>query len=124
MRLLGTLLLGGALGLVATASEAADAPSFSTTADLVRMCTAAGDAVADDKALAFCDGFIAGTGSLYLELVRTETIRPWACAQRTPTLAEARTAFVSWAAANPQHLQDRPVDGFWRAMAATYPCPK
>ena len=33
-------------------------------------------------------------------------------------------AFVAWAGANPDQMSTKPIDGLWRAMAETYPCPK
>ena len=51
-------------------------------------------------------------------------IKQIACADPIPTLAQAREAFVAWAAGNAEHMASKPIDGFWRAMAATYPCPK
>ena len=42
-----------------------------------------------------------------------------ACADPIPTLAQAREAFVTWAAENAEHMASKPIDGFWRAMAAT-----
>ena len=35
-----------------------------------------------------------------------------------------REAFVAWANANPDQMSSKPIDGLWRAMAETYPCPK
>ena len=73
----------------------------------------------------FCDGFIAGSGLLYLELVAAKKMKQIACADPIPTLAAgARQPSSAWAAENPEHMASKPIDGFWRAMAATYPCPK
>ncbi|MFL5336108.1 MAG: Rap1a/Tai family immunity protein, partial [Geminicoccaceae bacterium] len=95
-----------------------------TTADLVAYCDNVGPVGEVRDGQNFCDGFIAGTGLLYLELVKSKKIKKLACAQPVPTLTEAREAFVSWANANPEHLSDKPIDGFWRAMSASYPCSK
>jgi hypothetical protein len=114
-------------GFLATAAGRADAqeqPKLETTADLLAYCDTEGPAGEVRDGQNFCDGFIMGNGLLYAEHVRAGTIEPLSCAERVPTLAEARAAFVAWARANPDHLQDKPVDGFWRAMAATYPCPE
>lgn len=116
------LAIGLAVSGVATSAEP---PRLSTTGDLVRYCDPAGSAMAMREGQDFCNGFIVGTGLLYLELVRAGTIQPWVCApEPPPTLDEARAAFVAWAKANPQNLGDKPIDGFWRAMAAKYPCSK
>ena len=123
MRVAGafTLLAGMLVG--AGAAQAAN-PRLDTTADLVGYCDRVGpvDEVRDGQN--FCDGFIAGTGLCYLELTRAKKIKRLACADPVPTLEEVRETFLRWATANPDHMQDKPIDGFWRAMAEAYPCPK
>jgi hypothetical protein len=39
---------------------------------------------------AVCEGFILGTGLLYVELRRAEVIGGWACADQGPTLCQIR----------------------------------
>jgi hypothetical protein len=125
VRILAGALLSGALldgGGGAWAAESPP-PPLDTGADLLRYCEGSAlDDPAVERDRTFCDGFIAGTGLLYLELVKAETIKPWACAKSEPTLSEAREAFVAWGRNHPQDLAGKPVDAFWRAMAATYPC--
>lgn len=98
-------------------------PPLDTTADLLSYCD--GSAIDDaevERDRTFCEGFIAGTGLFYIELVNAKRIKPLACAEPVPTLQQARDAFVAWGRANPQRLREKPIDGFWRAMQATYPC--
>lgn len=123
MRTTGMLALIGGLALVA-GPAAAEGPKLDTTADLVAYCDTIGPVGEVRDGQNFCDGFIMGSGSLYLELVAAGKMKQVACATPTPTLAQARTDLVAWAASNPEHLESKPIDGFWRAMAATYPCPK
>ena len=123
MRSLGCSLL--AVGMVVASSQVrAEEPKLDTTADLVAYCDTLGTADQVQEGQDFCAGFIAGSGLLYLELVRAKKIAKIACADPIPTLAQAREAFVAWAAGNAEHMASKPIDGFWRAMAATYPCPK
>ena len=123
MRNIGYLLATVAAILVSGAAWA-EQPKLDTTADLVAFCDTVGPVGEVRDGQNFCDGFIAGSGLLYLELVKAKKIKKLACADHVPTLAEAREAFVTWANANPEHLSDAPIDGFWRAMTATYPCTK
>lgn len=118
-----TAMVFGGLLLVADAAQAAE-PKLDTTADLVSYCDSVGPSGEVRDGQAFCDGFIAGAGLFYMELIRAKQIKQLACADEIPTLTEARQSFVDWAAANPSHMQDKPIDGFWRAMAETYPCTK
>jgi hypothetical protein len=103
-------------------AAAAESPKLDTTADLIAFCDTEGPVGEVRDGQNFCDGFIAGSGLLYLELVQAGTMKRIACAEPIPTLAQAREAFVAWAAANQEYLTSKPIDGLWRAMAATYPC--
>jgi hypothetical protein len=123
MRKMACLLATVAAGLFTATAQAAE-PKLDTTGDLVAFCDTVGPVGEVRDGQNFCDGFIAGSGLLYLELVKAKKIKKLACADPVPTLAEAREAFVTWANANPEHLSDAPIDGFWRAMTATYPCTK
>lgn len=123
MRSLG-IVLAAAAAMTAAGAARGDNPKLETTADLVAFCDTEGPVGEVRDGQNFCDGFIAGSGMLYMELVRADTIKQMACADPIPTLAQAREAFVSWANASPEHMTARPIDGFWRAMAATWPCPK
>ena len=119
------LLLMATVGVAAATPRGALAdPRLDTTADLVAFCDTEGPVGEVRDGQNFCDGFIAGSGLLYFELVRAGSINEISCANPIPTLAQAREAFVAWATANPDHMQAKPIDGFWRAMAETYPCPK
>ena len=123
MRNAGCWLL--AAGMIGGAGHVyAEGPKLDTTADLVAYCDTIGEVGEVRDGQNFCDGFIAGSGLLYLELVQAGSIKKIACADPIPTIAQAREAFVTWVAANPEHLSGKPIDGLWRAMAATYPCPK
>jgi hypothetical protein len=123
MRTIGWTLIAGAAALIPGSAVAAE-PRLETTADLVAFCDTEGEVGEVRDGQNFCDGFIAGSGLLYLELVRAGQINKITCADPIPTVAEARNAFVAWAITNPEHMQSKPIDGLWRAMAETYPCPQ
>lgn len=122
MNLRGVMLATTLLALQAGATTAvADTFRVRTTGDLLAVCDPAepGDAAAT----AFCDGFVVGNGQLYREMRKAGAIRePWACADPIPSITRIRSAFVTWARANPDLRESRAVDGFWRAMTATWPC--
>lgn len=103
----------------ATAQIAEPASSFSTR-ELLSACE--GESDAEDRSAGFCDGFIMGTGLFYLELRRAAKIGAWACADPGPSLQQIRQDFVVWAQRSPERLDESAIDGFWRAMAETYPC--
>jgi hypothetical protein len=123
MRTTGMLVLAGCLALLAGGAEA-EGPKLETTADLIAYCDNVGPVGEVRDGQNFCDGFIMGSGLLYLELVAAGKMKQVACAEPIPTVAQAREDLVAWATSHPEQLKSKPIDGLWRAMAATYPCPK
>jgi len=121
MRFLSLIGLSGAMLLAAGSGQAQEQIRLEKTGDLLRLCAPAPGPDAR-AAMSACEGFIVGTGLLYVELVRAKAIRPWTCAKELPTLAEARGAFVTWARTNPAAMSEDVIDGFWRAMGKAYPC--
>jgi hypothetical protein len=120
---LAAFVVGAALLAGWSGGAAAQTPlQLERTRDLVELCAPL-PGPERRAALSGCAGFIIGTGKLYIALVEAQAIRPWACPAATPSLEQARDSFVAWARAHPEHLDEPVVDGFWRAMAATYPCP-
>lgn len=117
--LLASALLAAGVG--AARAQPLD-PKLETTRALFELCAAEPGSPRYGARLSYCEGFIAGTGLLYEKLVDAGAIRPWACAPSAPSAEQIRAAFVTWARANPRYLDEPPVDGFWRAMAATWPC--
>lgn len=117
--LFGAVLAAAGPNAPAVAQQVELAVEFST-GDLMRACAAEGGP--EGRSAAFCEGFILGTGLLYLELRRAGVIDAWACAEPVPTLRQIRQDFVAWAQDNPEQMGVAAIDGFWQAMAETYPC--
>ncbi|SNB67230.1 hypothetical protein SAMN07250955_105283 [Arboricoccus pini] len=109
--------------VAAMSQEAAGPVQISTTADLARVCDAAQGPTYSYQRGA-CDGFIGGSGSLYVRLVENKLVANWSCAPANASLDDARRVFVTWAQANPQYASETATDGLWRALNATWPCPK
>jgi hypothetical protein len=119
-------VLGVAMaGLLGSAAQAVEPEAFELRSfgDLVTLCDAEYDA-AGAEAVQLCRGYIIGAGSLYLQLVRADAIKPLACAEPTPTVDEARARIVAWAKQNPASHAEQPIDGLWRAAASIWPCTK
>lgn len=107
-----------AIGLASAGAAAQDGPfDKETTAELASICASA--APTDSH---FCYGFMLGAGQFYTEILRAELIRPMACPDPVPTIAEMRLAFIDWVAANPEAGGTRAVDGMMQAAAETWPC--
>jgi hypothetical protein len=98
----------------------------STVADLSALCGAAPDAANYASAIAFCHGFLQGTGQYHAAVTQPGSgIRPVFCAPSPPpTLLQISSAFAAWAAANPRYASERAADGLVRWASETYPCPQ
>jgi hypothetical protein len=103
------------------AASSQEAAPLRTAGDLLTLCDPASGMVGDVR-VAQCNGFIAGTGLLYLKLQRAGVLSRWVCAPDGTDLSAARSSFVSWAKANPDFRNEDATDGFWRAMASQWPC--
>jgi hypothetical protein len=119
--LLGAAPMGGQLGAQVMPQHF----TGGTTGDLARLCSQApGDAMGVG-ALGWCEGFLVGVGQFHRAVTAPSgRIRPIYCLPNDDslTLNQVRQAFVTWAAANPQHAGERAVDGLVRFAQATYPC--
>ena len=123
MRSVGLWLLAAGM-VVGTGEARAEGPKLDTTADLVAYCDTVGPVGEVRDGQNFCDGFIAGSGLLYLELVagrqdeadrlRRRRSRRWPRRAKPSSPGRRRI---------PEHMASKPIDGLWRAMAATYPAP-
>lgn len=109
--------LGAAASGTAGAQQTESAMEFGSARDLMRACEST-----SGYRLGLCHGFIVGNGALYDDLRRARDITPWACADPAPNVDTIRTHYVSWARSHNADLGQSAVDGFWRAMAASYPC--
>lgn len=97
-----------------------------TTGDLAALCGASPQDPLGPAAIAWCHGFMVAAGQYHRELSAPGGVqRPLFCLPNpAPTLDEARASFVAWARANPQHANERAIDGLMRFAAQTYPCPR
>jgi hypothetical protein len=112
------MMLASSVAGVAPAVAQEELPRLRTTADLRALCHDG----APSMRIGQCNGFIAGTGLLYRKLRHAGLISDWACAPEGTDVDVARAAFVAWADANPTEADSHPIDGFWAAMAARWPC--
>jgi Ssp1 endopeptidase immunity protein Rap1a len=113
------------LPLHAHAAATADTFDLRNAADLVELCdTPESDAMADTSR-AFCYGFLSGAASYHRAITAGKASRPLYCPpQPRVSRAEAASLFVGWGRANPQYLNETPVDALIRFAVATWPCPQ
>ena len=99
--------------------------NFDTTEDLYQVCsTPPGTAEAMPAAFG-CRAFIEATVQYHDEVSNRQKMKRLICYPATATIEDGRRAFVAWAEANKgntQLMNEQPVVGLVRAMAAAYPC--
>ena len=92
-----------------------------TTAMLAAACSASGTDMVGATAIGYCRGFITGAGQYHQEM--TAGRPPIFCLPNpSPTLEAVQVSFVSWARSNPQHANEKALDGLLRWASDTYPC--
>ena len=115
------------LGASTSFAYASDPSSLAlkTTEDLYRICTAPlGDAQAREE-LDLCEGFLIGAVSYHDAISDRRHLQKLICYPSTATRDQGIQAFVAWASArqeNQTFMNDPPVYGVVRALAAKWPC--
>jgi len=124
-RFLG-LGLAAALSLAAPAALAQQPVAAETAGQLAALCSSTSNDLRGHVAVAYCHGFLAGTGQYHAGLNPPgQRTNPRFCVpDPPPTVGAAAASFAAWVAANPQHANERAVDGLMRWARATYPCPQ
>jgi len=120
--------LAAGLGLAATAAQAQVTPDNfvgGRTGDLAALCGAAPTDPNLVAAINHCHGFLMATGQFHTAIAEARPNRqPFFCLPNPrPTLEGARTGFVTWARANPQHAGTTAVEGVVRYATDAFPCP-
>lgn len=113
-----------ALGQPASAVEDEDF-GLETTEDLYQICsTPPGDANYVPAAFG-CRGFIEATVQYHDEVSDRKNLKRLICYPKGTTIADGREAFVAWAkehVGDDKLMNEQPVVGLVRALAARYPC--
>lgn len=128
MRFVLVALAAGAL-LAAPASAQQtrlNAENFNvrTTGDLVRLCGVQPSDPDYAEAIGWCHGY--GRGALdYHRAATPAAAPPLFCAPNpAPAWPEVLRAFLAWGNGNPQRAATPAVEGVFRFLMDTYPCPR
>jgi hypothetical protein len=121
MLLLAVLLAGPAAD--ARAGEfTLDDFTLDSTEDLLDTCTVDQNEVSHWEASAFCYGFFQGALHYHRALAGGPTYGPIVCPTEPVTVSQLVSVFVTYAKANPQHLEEPPIDTAFRALVEQWPC--
>jgi hypothetical protein len=99
--------------------------SFDTTEDLYQVCSVQPGAAEYVAASFACRAFIEAAVQYHDAVVDRRQLKRLICYPATATIADGRAAFVTWAqrnAGNETLMNELPVVGLVRALAAKYPC--
>jgi hypothetical protein len=123
-RALILLLLGAALAVPGVAGAITDGDfEVKTTRNLLNLCTVSADDVRYKEALHFCHGFLVGAYQYYLATLAGPNAKPLVCPpDPPPTRNAAIAAFIGWAQAHPQYMNEAPVESEFRFLTETWPC--
>ena len=123
------LLATAAVALWPNFARATDAANFrlKTTEDLFVVCSTASNDPLRPEAINFCAGFLLGVVSYHDAITDRENLKPFICYPQTATRDQGIQAFIDWAAGHQQDhkfMNDPPVVGAVRGLAAKWPCKK
>jgi hypothetical protein len=98
---------------------------FDTTEDLFQVCSVPPDAAEHVVASFACRGFIEGAVQYHDAVSDRRNLKRLICYPKTATVEDGRAAFVAWArprVGDAALMEELPVVGLVRALAAKYPC--
>jgi Rap1a immunity proteins len=96
---------------------------FENAGALYRLCDASADDVLFQEARHACYGFLYGVGLFYKEALDAGRARRVVCSKGELTRETMREQYVTWAGANPDRMDEGPIEGLFRAAQARWPCP-
>ena len=114
-----------ATALRASATVTRDDFLVSTTAGLVKVCTAEESDPLYQAAIGFCHGYVVGAYHYHQALTEGANAKKLVCApEPRPSRAESIKRFVAWSQAHPEHNDALPVETMVRFLVDTWPCQK
>lgn len=90
--------------------------------DLMDVCTIEPKHEHYNAGLAFCYGFFEGAIRYDQTISDVDGYIDLVCSPSGTTRLQAVEVFVSYMSENPQYSDERPVDAFFRALMASWPC--
>lgn len=94
-----------------------------TSGDLLDICMLDSSHPQYWEARGFCLGYFAGGIHLHDALAVGGNLPQIACPAEGVTRSDVVEAFVIYAQAHPEHLEERPMDTVFRAVTDRWPCP-
>jgi Rap1a immunity proteins len=98
-----------------------------TTRNLLNLCAVSADDPRAKEAIQMCEGYMLGAYHFYLATnagQAKESMRLVCMPNPPPSRNDAVAMFVAWAKANPQYMNEAPVDSEFRFLGEKWPCKK
>lgn len=76
------------------------------------------------EAIGFCRGMARGAWEYHREVTPPNAPRITCLPSPMPADAELRARFLAWTKADPRNAAQRPVEGMFRFLSVTFPCPR
>ena len=114
------IVAGVALWSAQTSAATTDDYDLETTQDLVDLCSVDMADPMHDNAMHFCYGYFAGAMHFHRGLTRGPDVNPMVCPDEQVTRTETVDVFVAWAKANPQHLEETPIQGVMLSLFMSF----
>jgi hypothetical protein len=115
------MILATALG-TAQAAFAPDDFKLDKAQELLDICTVSTSHPDYLEAYGFCVGYFTGAMHYHRALSKGPERKAIVCPEHTVTRAEAIAVYVAWAKANPQYMNDEPMEALMRAAVEKWPC--
>ncbi len=94
-----------------------------TAEQFVRLCTVSPDDPFYHRAIHFCHGYFEGAYQYYEAMTSGPKAIKLVCVpDPLPSRNDAITWFIEWTKANPQYMQERPVEVQFRFLMEKWPC--
>ena len=94
-----------------------------TARQYIRLCTVSPDDPYYQKAIHFCHGYFEGAYQYYEAMTSGPKAIKFVCVpDPLPSRNDAIAWFIEWVNANPQHMDERPVEVQFRFLMEKFPC--
>jgi Rap1a immunity proteins len=122
---MNNMLIGMILAAGFASAQAAFAPDefkLDKAQELLDVCTVSTSHPDYLEAYGFCVGYFTGAMHYHRALAKGPDRKAIVCPEHTVTRAEAIAVYVAWAKANPQYMNDEPLETVMRAAVEKWPC--
>ena len=94
-----------------------------TTRQFISLCTVSPDDPLYHQAINFCHGYFEGAYQYYEAMTSgPKSIKLICVPDPLPSRNDAIAWFIDWAKANPQHMDEQPVEAQFRFLMEKWPC--